>query len=112
MLKFDINHEGVGEYIPKKVQVQIDREGLEEKVLENIFTKFDQAREENPGFYNILKQSINMVLTFGKIDIKIPKGENALEYLVAHYVSIGLDVLEQAPLTVTGKVVEQDGETS
>lgn len=95
-------------------KVEIERDAVEEKLLMSIFSKFDQAREKDPGLYTILKQAINMVLTFSKVNIKIPKGENSLEYLVAHYVSLGLDVLEQTPLSVNGKVVEMEtnGETS
>ena len=92
-------------------QVEIEREAVEEKLLLSIFDKFDQAREKDVGLYNILKQAINMVLVFGKVDIKVPKGENTLEYLVAYYVSLGLDVLEKEPLQVAGKVVESHGET-
>lgn len=87
-------------------KVQIERGAVEEKLLLSIFEKFDQAREKDPGVYNVLKQAVNMVMMFAKVDIKIPKGENTLEYLVAHYVSLGLDVLEQKPLPVSGKVVE------
>lgn len=92
-------------------QVEIEREAVEEKLLLSIFDKFDQAREKDAGLYNILKQAVNMVLMFGKVDIKVPKGENTLEYLVAYYVSLGLDVLEKEPLSVDGKVVESHGET-
>jgi hypothetical protein len=88
------------------VKVEISREGVEERLLEAIFEKFDQARAQDPGLYNILKQAVNMVMMFGKVDIKIPKGENSLEYLVAHYVGLGLDVMENTPLSVTGKVME------
>lgn len=87
-------------------QVQIDRGAIEEKLLLAIFEKFDQAREKDSGMYTILKQAVNMIMTFGKVDLKIPKGENSLEYLVAHYVSVGLDVLEATPLQVAGKVVD------
>jgi hypothetical protein len=46
-----------------------------------------------------------MVLTFSKLDIKIPKGENSLEYLVAYYMSLGLDALEKEPIKAEGKVL-------
>lgn len=86
-------------------QVQIDRDNVEEKLLLSIFDKFDAAREKEPGMYTILKQAVNMVLTFGKVDIKIPKGENTLEYLVAYYVALALDTLEKEPIPVEGRVV-------
>lgn len=86
--------------------VEIDRNQLEEKILGSILEKFDQAREKDAGMYTILKQAVNMVLTFSKLDIKIPKGENSLEYLVAYYMSIGLDALENAPLQVDGKLID------
>lgn len=91
-------------------QVEIDRLVVEEKLLLSIFDKFDQAREKDAGLYNILKQAVNMVMMFGKVDIKIPKGENSLEYLVAYYVSLGLDALEKETLQVSGKVVEPPAE--
>jgi hypothetical protein len=95
-------------------QVQINREAVEERLLLTIFDKLGEAREKSQGMYNALKAAINMVMTFGGVDIKVPKGENTLEYLVAHYVSLGFDVLEQTPLSVNGKVVEMEtnGETS
>lgn len=89
-------------------EVQIDRGAIEESLLVGIFEKFEQAREKDPGMYTILKQAVNMVMTFSKLDFKIPKGENTLEYLVAHYVQAGLDVLEQKPLSVKGKVIEDE----
>jgi hypothetical protein len=96
MLTFNLEH---GE------QVQIDRTAVEEKILLSIFDKLEQAREADKGLYTILKQAVNMVLTFSKVDIKIPKGENSLEYLLAYYVGLGLDVMEQKPLEVSGVVV-------
>lgn len=98
--------------IEKDKQVQIERDAIEEKILMAVFDKFEQAREKDSGLYTLLKQSVSMIMTFGKVDLKIPKGENSLEYLVAHYVSLGLDVLETNPLEVTGKVVITNGETS
>jgi hypothetical protein len=91
-------------------QVHIDREAVEEKLLLSIFEKFDEARTKDAGMYTILKQAVNMFLTFSKVDIKIPKGENTLEYLVAHYISLGLATLEASPIAVTGKVVETDAQ--
>jgi hypothetical protein len=88
--------------------VEIDRDQLEEKILGSILDKFEQARQRDSGMYTILKQAVNMVLTFSKLDIKIPKGENSLEYLVAYYMSLGLDALEKEPLSVTGKVGGKD----
>lgn len=93
-------------------QVQIERDNIEEKILLAIFDKFEQAREKDSGMYTILKQAVNMIMTFGKVDIKIPKGENSLEYLVAHYVRLGLDVLEARPLEVHGKVVDVNVQAS
>lgn len=86
--------------------LQIERDAIEEKILLAVFSKFDQAREADKGLYTMLKQAVNMVMTFGKVDLKIPKGENSLEYLVAYYVSQGLDLLEKEPLHVQGKVME------
>lgn len=85
--------------------VEIDRDQLEEKILGSILDKFELARQKDSGMYTILKQAINMVLTFSKLDIKIPKGENSLEYLVAYYMSLGLDALEKEPLHVGGTIL-------
>lgn len=90
--------------------VEIDRDQMEEKILESILDKFEQAREKDAGMYTILKQAVNMVLTFSKLDIKIPKGANSLEYLVAYYMSLGLDALEREPLSVNGKVAADEKE--
>lgn len=98
--------------LPDGKNLEIERDAIEEKILFAIFDKFEQAREKDSGMYTILKQSVNMIMTFGKVDIKVPKGENTLEYLVAHYVGLGLDVLEAAPLKVEGKVVDTNVEAS
>jgi hypothetical protein len=88
-------------------EVQIEREALEEKFLEGILARFDELRETNQGMYNMIKSSINMLKTFGQLDINIPKGVNSLDYLIAHFLSLGMDALEQkGALAVTGKVVE------
>lgn len=100
MLTFNLEH---GE------QVQIDRTAVEEKLLISIFDRLEEARQKDKGMYNALKAAVNIMMTFTGTELKIPKGENVLEYLIAHYVSIGLDALEQKPLEVSGVVVSADG---
>lgn len=85
--------------------VEIDRAQLEEKILEGIISKLDEAREHHQGFYNVLKAAVNMVVSMGGLDIKAPKGVNTLDYLIATYVSVGLETLEQKPLPVEGRVL-------
>lgn len=87
-------------------QVHIERESIEEKILEGIFAKFEEAREKEPGMYNGFKQAVNMLKLVGGIKIDVPKGENTLEYLVAHFLGIGMDLLEAAPILVEGVVVQ------
>lgn len=87
-------------------QIQIDREHVEEKLLMSIFDRLEEARQKDKGMYNGLKAAVNLMMTFTGNHVNIPKGENVLEYLIAHYVSMGIDALEQKPLEVSGVVVD------
>lgn len=89
-------------------QVHIERESIEERILEGVLDKLQEARENEPGLYNGFKQAVNILKLVGGVKMEIPKGENALEYLLAHFLHIGLDSLENhsKPLEVYGKVVD------
>lgn len=86
-------------------KVEIDREVIEEKILSGILDKLDEAREHSQGMYNAAKAAVNMVITLGGLDIHPPKGVNTFEYMIAHYLSLGLDVLENTPLQVEGTIL-------
>lgn len=105
MLKFNL---------PNGDEFHIERDGLEERVLESIFARFEQAREQDPGMYSGLKTAVQLMLSVAgkKLDLEIPKGENVLEYVVAVYLSRALDALEANPIPVSGEMVSKDGATS
>lgn len=102
MLKFNL---------PDGSQFQVEREGLEERALEAVLARFEEAKEKDPGMYTALKSAVQMMVTLAgnKLDIKIPKGENVLEYIVATYLSRSLDALEAREIPVVGKLVQENG---
>lgn len=86
--------------------VKIDRQEVEEKILGAILDRLDEAKETSPAMYSALKGAVNLFTTFAKMDLHTPKGESSLDYLILHFLSLGLDVLEQKTLYVEGSVID------
>ena len=85
--------------------VEMDRTAIEAAAQAQLLGRLEQSKELAPLLRTALKSTADMLLSFA--GIKAPKGADKLEYLTAYILKLGLDKLEEKPLTVSFKVSEE-----